>query len=92
MGLLLRLRSRFSEARLRARYDSHLSEHVPQLVWSGPEASGTLGDTRQVYEGLFISAKRSLWVVSYAYSDSSDVFGRLARHLDATPSLQVTWF
>ena len=90
MGLASRLRSRFSGARLRARYDSHLSEHGPQLVWSGPEATGTLGDTRRVYEDLFSSAKRSLWVVSYAYRDSPDVFGRLARHLDATPKLQVT--
>lgn len=90
MGLASRLRIRFSRARLRARYDSHLSDHGPQLVWSGPEATGALGDTRQVYEELFSSTKSSLRVVSYAYNDSPDIFGRLARNLDATPKLQVT--
>ena len=90
MTLLTRLRGRLSAARLRGRHDSFLSEHGPQLVWSGPEAKGPLGDSRRVYEDLFGSAKRSLWVVSYAYRDSFDVFGRLARRLDATPGLQVT--
>ncbi len=85
MGLASRLRIRFSRARLRARYDSHLSDHGPQLVWSGPEATGALGDARQVYEELFSSAKISLRVVSYAYNDSPNIFGRLARNLDATP-------
>ena len=68
----------------------HTASGGPQLVWSGPEASGPPGNTRRVYEELFGSAKRSLWVVSFGYADGPDVFRRLAQHLDATPRLRVT--
>ena len=68
----------------------HTASSGPQLVWSGLEASGALGNTRRVYEELFGSAKRSLWVVSFGYDDGPDVFRRLAQHLDATPGLSVT--
>ena len=62
----------------------------PQLVWSGPETGDQLSDTRAVYEELFQSAKRSLWVVSYVYDDGPDVFRQLAQHLDTRPWLRVT--
>ena len=38
----------------------HTASGGPQLVWSGPEASGPPGNTRRVYEELFGSAKGSL--------------------------------
>ena len=60
----------------------HEGSGGPQLVWSGPEASGRLGNTRRVYEELFGSARRSLWVCSFVYDDGPDVFRRLAQHLD----------
>lgn len=73
----------------RAGGETPKPELGPQLVWSGPETSAER-DTRRVYEDLFTSAKRSLWVLSYAYRDGPHVFGELAKHLDATPGLEVT--
>lgn len=70
--------------------DSLAVGHGPQLVWSGPEASGPRGDSRRVYEEPFTSAKRSHWVASYVYRNGPHVFDRLAKHLDATPGLDVT--
>ena len=87
-GLLFALlKSRRSKKR--AAGETPTPELGPQLVWSGPKASAEL-DTRRVYEDLFTSAKRSLWVVSYAYRDGPHVFGKLAKRLDATPGLEVT--
>ena len=68
----------------------HKGGSRPKLVWSGPDASGRLGNTRRVYEELFDSARRSLWVSSFVYDDGPDVFRRLGQHLDATPGLRVT--
>ena len=87
-GLLFALlKSRRSTKR--AAGETPTPELGPQLVWSGPKASAER-DTRRVYEDLFTSAKRSLWVLSYAYRDGPDVFGKLAKQLDATPGLEVT--
>ncbi len=61
----------------------------PQLVWSGPEASGLAGDTGDVYEELFSSAKHSLWVASFVRDRDPDVFGELAANIDRTPGLEV---
>ena len=36
---------------------SLVRKRSPELVWSGPEAGGLAGDTRDVYEELFSSAK-----------------------------------
>jgi len=59
-------------------------KHSPQLVWSGPEASGPAGDTGDVYEQLFSSAKHSLWVASFVTDSDPDVFGELAANMDTT--------
>lgn len=61
----------------------------PQLVWSGPEASGPAGDTGVVYEQLFSSAKQSLWVASFVRDHDPDVFSELAANIDTTPALEV---
>ena len=61
----------------------------PQLVWSGPEASGLAGDTGDVYEQLFASAKHSLWVASFVSDHDPDVFSELAANIDTTPGLEV---
>ena len=75
----------------RAGGETPKPELGPQLVWYGPATSAER-DTRRVYEDLFTSAKRSLWALSYAYRDGSHVFGELAKHLDATPGLEVRLF
>ena len=66
-----------------------LRKRSPQLVWSGPEASGLAGDTGDVYEQLFSSAKNSLWVASFVSDHDPDVFGDLAANIDANPGLEV---
>ena len=68
---------------------SLVRKRSPQLVWSGPEASGLVGDTGDVYEELFSSAKHSLWVASFVRSNDPDVFGELAANIDTTPGLEV---
>lgn len=65
--------------------------HWPELVWTGPAAQGLHArDTRRVYELLFRSAERRLWVSSYAYFDGPRAFDLLARHLDQCLGLEVT--
>jgi phosphatidylserine/phosphatidylglycerophosphate/cardiolipin synthase-like enzyme len=63
----------------------------PELVWTGPAVQGLHArDTRQVYEQLFRSAERRLWVSSYAYFDGPRAFDLLARRMDQCPGLEVT--
>ena len=69
------------------------SSRTPQtdLVWSGPEVPGLHArDTRRVYEEILGSAKRSIWVCSYAYFDGPRAFEVLARHMDEIPEMRVT--
>ena len=87
-GLLLTL-AKSRRAKKQTVGNRSRSELRPQLVWTGPGVTDSHQDTRCVYEDLFTSAKRSLWVVSYTYRDGADVFGKLANHLDATPGLRV---
>src|SRR5438132_175666 len=62
----------------------------PDVVWSGPEVKGLHArDTRRVYEQLLGSAKRSVWVSSYAFFDGPRAFDVLARRMDDTPGLSV---
>ena len=68
---------------------SLLRKRSPQLVWSGPEASGLAGDTGDVYEELFSSAKHSLWVASFVHDHNAEVFSELAENIDTTPGLEV---
>ena len=61
------------------------------LVWSGPPVPGLHArDTRRVYEELLGTAKKSLWVSTYAFFDGPKAFEVLARRMDAEPRLQVT--
>jgi hypothetical protein len=63
----------------------------PEQVWTGPAVQGLHArDTRQVYEQLFRSAVRRLWVSSYAYFDGPRAFDLLARRMDQCPGLEVT--
>ena len=61
------------------------------LVWTGPEAKGLHSrNTRQVYEELVASAKRSLLISTFAYFKGPKAFKGLADRLDSTPNLKVT--
>ena len=63
----------------------------PDLVWSGPEIPGLHArDTGRVYDELLGSAERSIWASTYAFFDGPKAFKVLARHMDATPVLEVT--
>ena len=64
---------------------------APDFVWTGPEVVGLHArDTRRVYEELIGSARRSIWVCSYAFFDGPRAFATLAERLDANPQLKVT--
>ena len=64
---------------------------APDFVWTGPEVAGLHArDTRRVYEELIGSARRSIWVCSYAFFDGPRAFATLAERLDASPQLKVT--
>lgn len=61
------------------------------LVWTGPEAKGLHSrDTRQVYEEMIASAKRSILISSYAYFDGQKAFRLLAKRMDNSPELRAT--
>jgi len=61
------------------------------LVWTGPEAKGLHSrDTRQVYEEMIASAKRSILISSYAYFDGQKAFRLLAKRMDSSPKLRAT--
>ena len=64
---------------------------TPDFVWTGPEVVGLHArDTRRVYEELIGSARRSIWVCSYAFFDGPRAFATLAARMDANPGLEVT--
>ncbi len=61
------------------------------LVWTGPEAAGLHSrDTRQVYEEMIATARRSILISTFAFFDGPERFGNLARRMDCDPELQVT--
>ncbi|MXY67884.1 MAG: phospholipase [Acidobacteriia bacterium] len=61
------------------------------LVWTGPEAKGLHSrDTRQVYEEMIGSAKRSILISSYAYFDGKKAFQLLAKRMDSSPELRAS--
>ena len=68
------------------------SSTIPaSLVWTGPQAKGLHSrSTRQVFDELVLSAKKSILISSYTYFDGPEAFRVLARKMDECPSLQVT--
>ncbi len=61
------------------------------LVWTGPEATGLHSrDTRQVYEEMIATARRSILISTYVYFDGQERFRNLAERMDSNPELQVT--
>ena len=61
------------------------------LVWTGPDAEGLHSrGTRQVYEEMVATARRSILVSTYAYFDGPVAFKSLADRMDSTPDLRVS--
>lgn len=85
------LSSKVASTWLRSMNKEHTCASQTDLVWSGPEVAGLHArDTRQVYEELLGSAKRSLWVSTYVFFDGPKAFEVLARRMDTVKELQVT--
>lgn len=86
----LGLSARACGAWLRTLETALSSEPRYDLVWSGPWVPGVHArNTAKVYKELFESARRSLWVSTFVYFDGREIFGPLARQLDAHPHLKV---
>ncbi len=64
-----------------------------ELVWTGPEASGTASrDTAVVVRELFMSAMAEVVVAGYAVYQGRSVFAALAERMAANPNLKVRMF
>ncbi len=63
------------------------------LVWTGPETSGSvLRDTSVVVRDLFSKARQSVLVAGYAVYQGIDVFRELANNMDRNASLHVRMY
>lgn len=78
------------------RAQSQEKQDRVNLVWTGPEISGTESrDTSIVVRELFSSAKSSVLISSFAIDQGSkgfELFRPLAKCMDANPNLQVRMF
>jgi phosphatidylserine/phosphatidylglycerophosphate/cardiolipin synthase-like enzyme len=65
-----------------------------ELVWSGDESLAETRSTAVVVQELFLQARRSLLVASYALErgDGSTLFAGLARRMDELPELAVRFY
>ena len=62
-----------------------------KLVWTGPDAEGLHSRaTRQVYEEMIATARRSILISTFAYFDGPQAFKMLADRMDTIPDLRVT--
>jgi phosphatidylserine/phosphatidylglycerophosphate/cardiolipin synthase-like enzyme len=93
------MRAREVGAMLRAlageRSDAQAISDRFELVWSGEEEAAETRSTPVVVQHLFASARRSLLVASYALErgpGAAELFGALARRMDAEPALSVRFF
>jgi len=74
------------------RQSTALKDRV-ELVWTGPEAPGTLNrDTSVVVRELFSTAQEHVLVAGYAVYQGCQVFRALAGRMDQKPALKVQMF
>jgi phosphatidylserine/phosphatidylglycerophosphate/cardiolipin synthase-like enzyme len=67
------------------------TQHIPDMVWSGPQVPGLHArETRRVFDEMLGGAERSLWVSTYAFFDGPKAFEVLSKRMDARPALQTT--
>jgi len=60
-------------------------------VWSGPEMGALQArHTGRVYDELLGSARRTVWLSTYAFFDGPRAFEILGRRMDQVPELRVT--
>jgi phosphatidylserine/phosphatidylglycerophosphate/cardiolipin synthase-like enzyme len=86
VALMLRLLGEERQERSRA-------EDLAELVWSGPEVTGSATrDTAVVICDLFTSAKRSVLVACFAIYQGRELFKLLANRMDEIPKLKVRIF
>lgn len=66
-----------------------------ELVWTGPDVDEARRDTAVVVRDLFLRARRTVLVSSFAIDSGGKaeaLFGELAARMDAEPALQVRMF
>jgi hypothetical protein len=86
LAMMLRLVGEERGERLRA-------EDLVELVWSGPEVSGSATrDTAVVIRDLFASAKRNVLIACFAVYQGKELFEVLANRMDEIPDLRVRIF
>ena len=76
---------------LRSLEEAEGRRETPEFVWSGPEVHGLHArGTRQALEASLASARRSVWLSTYAFFDGQQAFEPLARRMDENTGLAVT--
>jgi phosphatidylserine/phosphatidylglycerophosphate/cardiolipin synthase-like enzyme len=75
------------------RHERSRAEDLAELVWSGPEVTGSATrDTAVVIRDLFASAKRSVLVACFAIYQGRELFKTLANRMEEIPELRVRIF
>ena len=86
----LGMSARGAAAALRALARVTERQRPPDLVLSGLHVPGIFArDTRHVFDELFGSAERSVWVSSFVYHNGPKVFETLAQRMAQRPDLSV---
>ena len=76
---------------LRSLEEAEGRRESPEFVWSGPEVLGLHArGTRQALEQSLASARRSVWLSTYAFFDGPRAFEALARRMDEAPEVSAT--
>jgi phosphatidylserine/phosphatidylglycerophosphate/cardiolipin synthase-like enzyme len=75
------------------RHERSRAEDLIELVWSGPEVTGSATrDTAVVIRDLFASAKRSVLIACFAIYQGRELFKTLANRMEEIPELRVRIF
>ena len=81
------------EALAEARADCDRAHDHVDLVWTGPEGSGTASrDTAVVVRELFGRVESRVLVAGYVVYSGREVFAALARRMEERPELRVRFF
>jgi phosphatidylserine/phosphatidylglycerophosphate/cardiolipin synthase-like enzyme len=85
--------ARLMESIISARASRPREAEVVDLVWTGPEAPGTVNrDTAVVVRELFASAEADVLIAGFAVYQGREVFSQLARRMAERPRLRVRLF
>ncbi len=64
----------------------------PELVWTGPDETNQLRSTSTVIDHLLRQAKERITLAGFVIVKGDQVFGGLAKRMDAEPELKVTLY